>query len=1025
MEMLPGFMTSDFNTKKGIESMSFFSDAGMVAPLFLEIPESRILILCAEVGMGRTTVLSRMVLSQLEQGVPSRYYDFCGMLPEESISKLGEASRWSKRQDRMQAGSSLRAFVACDNVPVGDEADTEDQVRIIRSMVKSGCAVALSILPEDEPLAEQLGEARCYWSCDLQVSKPQSDAELLLHNTFVRGVPLLHFAIQKIHEPSIDSVPMDPAYQECYVSCVDSCVRPHMMEEERRLRCALLLLGSGTLEEAEEAVERLDRLMWQQLARDAPLFGVNVVERSFCCAGARSQDCLNIAYAVLDAMVREWPTLVSKCARILASRGDYDRAAVVSLLCTDERERCSIGLEWGVQFLDAGEINVVADALEAAVPCALNTSESFFRTQCVYSALVEANLEKAQNALCNLDLNSSYRRHAELALACKEMLSGRWPNEQVQKRMEDDGVGEALATHCIVLQLMSKGSLEEAYELLLDCSLRLRRSVSSAVLCIDLTLCSLLVGSTPDAEDVRAMQDDLQLLERSGLSWLLSAYDAILLVGKILAGQSSREMALEAYVQRFTRTRCAAMRGVLLIAAGVMDLRAGAHARAHVRLTQAFATLDSARMAVVAKCARLLDLVVRAELGEKVSQSDVESCKGESGAINKVVGMVKVALAAIYAHKTTAIGKASGALPRDAYWMANVLSNDCGIVSQRFREAMPSSWDSLAQSARRGHERFFGPEPVEESQNKSSNNMVLAHIVSDKAPRIEVCMMGGFDVYVDGTLMPASQLEKRRAKALLAILVAVPGHVAKRYTLVESIWPSYDYQSAIKCVYSATSVLRTEIGSMLAGNSVPLVVSNKANGTLSLNMEVFCCDVDAFERKARRLLDIASSESDVVSLCREIEDLYRGDLFVPPADGMGIVQKRAKELRALFADAMIAGSHAADCLGMRTLACRFARKACEADNMREDGIRTLVSALCSAGRHVEAEHCYEQYVGRVVDFTRRPPSMHLRQAIEELLGESSGREGIDGPTRKKKRDVRMRPLRPAASKQKGQLALKL
>ena len=44
--------------------------------------------------------------------------------------------------------------------------------------------------------------------------------------------------------------------------------------------------------------------------------------------------------------------------------------------------------------------------------------------------------------------------------------------------------------------------------------------------------------------------------------------------------------------------------------------------------------------------------------------------------------------------------------------------------------------------------------------------------------------------------------------------------------------------------------------------------------------------------------------------------------------------------------------------------------------------------------------------------------------MEELLGESTGREGLDMPTRKK-RDVRMQPLRLTANKQKGQLALRL
>jgi len=72
-------------------------------------------------------------------------------------------------------------------------------------------------------------------------------------------------------------------------------------------------------------------------------------------------------------------------------------------------------------------------------------------------------------------------------------------------------------------------------------------------------------------------------------------------------------------------------------------------------------------------------------------------------------------------------------------------------------------------------------------------------------------------------------------------------------------------------------------------------------------------------------------------------------------------------------------------LGMKSLACRFAKKAHNADNMREDAMKVLAIALCAAGRHAEAERCYEQFVGRVVDMTKRPPSRQLRQAVEELL----------------------------------------
>ncbi len=144
--------------------------------------------------------------------------------------------------------------------------------------------------------------------------------------------------------------------------------------------------------------------------------------------------------------------------------------------------------------------------------------------------------------------------------------------------------------------------------------------------------------------------------------------------------------------------------------------------------------------------------------------------------------------------------------------------------------------------------------------------------------------------------------------------------------------------------------------------------------------------MDVFEEKARQVLDLEGSDREVVALSRELEELYRGDLFVPPTDGMGVVQTRARELKDLYADSMIVAAHAASNLGMKTLACRFAQHAHAADELREDAVRILVIALCAAGRKVEAERCYEKYVGHMVDISRRPPSRHLRKEMQSLLG---------------------------------------
>ena len=234
-------------------------------------------------------------------------------------------------------------------------------------------------------------------------------------------------------------------------------------------------------------------------------------------------------------------------------------------------------------------------------------------------------------------------------------------------------------------------------------------------------------------------------------------------------------------------------------------------------------------------------------------------------------------------------------------------------------------------------------------------------------------------------------------RILIALLACLPGHAAKRFTIMESVWPEHDYETALRCVYSATSVLRAEICGLLKGVSgTDVVASNKSERTVLLKMDMVSCDVDAFEEKARSVLDGMENERLMVTLCRGVEDLYKGDLFVPPTDGAGVMESRARELRELFADAMVAGAQAAVRTEQPIVACRFARKAHETDPMREDAVRVLLVALCGAGRQVEAEQVYEQYVSHVVDVTRRPPSRSLRKVVGSLL---LGR-GNEGTTRR-------------------------
>lgn len=976
------------------------------------IPTSRILILCAEFGMGKTTVLSNLVYESLKSGIVSYYIDVAELTSQETHDKIREIARRCTKKYKDKVNTDYCALISVDNINVEDEYDAGKLAELIRRITSSDIAIAMSILPESEILVEQLGEARCLWSCDLRVARPSDRQEAELYDRYVQGIPLLQDALNKVDALSIGSVANDPSYQEPYLSVVESTVRKGMMSEEKRLRCAMHLLGSGSRTDLEEVMGTLDDVLWRMIARDAPFFGVDVIAGTFCCVGSHSLDCLSVAYSTLKTISHRWPMLVYHVCHRLAMREDYSRAAMIGLMCSSDKERCKICFEWAMEFIDVGEVNAVIDALDIANSMHDRSIPGYREAACVLISLNGGDLREAEQGHAKLGPDDPGSLRAIMALACRRLLRGDDHEWRYDVCVDADRIAEALNIHGKILSLVIAGRLEDAYQLSLESALRLDAStITSAIVEMDHVLCSFLTGIAPSPMDAELTTSAMELFERSGLVQLLRTCEGICAAGKLLSGRQPVKESFELYIQHAMRSKDTLLYGMYLLVAGISDIRISAYTRSHVRIVRATKVFESLKAKTLAAVSRLFDMAVRALLGESIGLFEIRACKGISEPLDDVAEILSAALLTPKTKRPT-IGEKKGCVgcPRDVYWIVNVLSYDCGSVSRRFCKMMPLAWkDSVVRAAGEIDEYFGGARHIArgllpsigEKDAPDSGGVDSGELGN---PHIEVCVLGGLEVYVSGVPIPANRLERRRAKSLLALLASVPGHVVKRYTIMESVWPTHDYQSANKCIYSATSVLRSEMGGT-AGDlgNLPAIVSNKTEGTVSFNVGAITCDVDVFEEMAHRLLDTEGADRQVVSMCREIEELYKGDLFVPPTDGMGIVQTRARELRELYADAMIAGAYAASNLGMKALACRFARKAHDVDELREDAVKVLVVCLCAVGRHVEAERCYERFVGRVIDVTHRPPSRHLREIVEALINEwASGQEkrkrelGADG-----------------------------
>ena len=968
----------------------------------------RIVFLCAEPGMGRTTLLTDVADICASSGERTKFIDMSGMGVSECLQQCTELARWVRKE----ASDAVRLSISIDNLPCGDEADAERQVRLLRVLLRNGANVYVSVLPEAEMMVEMMGEATCFWSYNLCIPYAQLHGGARVHDLFTRGIPALVEAYDRAEKRGDcrgGSPLADLGYQQAYIGVATASIRPTMMREEAVVRAALLLLGQGLMSEVEEVAGSVDADIWTSIARDAPLFGIDVVHETFCCAGASAVEGLRPIYAWLTGMVAQWPRFVCAVTRRLAIRGDFKRAAVVGRMCPDGEGRARVLCEWAPEFVDAGELGLVQDELASAHALGLAGVAGFAEAECLCDAVSKPSGQSLQIASSNTDTRQL--RLTRLVKHLRDLLAGKDVKDENLCAPATDALGSALALCGRALARMTDGRLEEAFVLVVDSPLRKKTgSLVATLLEMEYVCCSLLMGIVPPTSDIALLRDSLNLLDDERYASVLAVGESLLSFCSLLAGRKVFQESYETQVHRAARMRDTFLRAALLFASALVDVRGGSYVRAHVRLGQTITLLESLQKAKLAKVAHLIDICVRLVLAEHVPRAKINSCRGAGSAFDKAVTILLAATSPKRGNRPVGAGHwDTRAFPRDIHWVLNLLMGDFGGLSQRIREVMPPLWMQSVDRDSAEVDAVVGEWVASDERRATSTSGVrdegqesavdeLASLPGSKCIRINV--LGGMEVRAGGTAVGNTALERRRAKSMLALLAAVPGHVAKRFTIMESVWPEYDYDTAHRCVYSATSVLRTEMCQALGDEEATSVVfSNRSDRTVLLNMDMVSCDVDAFEEKSRRVLDSTGDDRLIVALCRDIEDLYRGPLFVPPTDGLGIVGARARELQGLYVDAMVAGAEAAMRTDMKSVACRFARKAHEGDAMREDAVRVLLVALCDAGRQVEAVQAYERYVSCVVDVTRRPPSRGLRKVAAQLLGERTS----DKATHRKRR----------------------
>lgn len=930
-------------------AMSLFQSDGTLG--------ARIVCLCAEPGMGRRDVVTGILALAARNGARVFRRDLASSTQEEACTFL---TRLARRVE--QLGGSV--VVGVDVIPPSDEAHVARQVRALRRVQAAGASVVVSVDPEGAQLVESMPECALIRGADLLVQAGVGAGSNSMTREVLRlsrGIPSLVSALVPETYRQDGPIALSASYLDALSGLVAASLRKTLIDEELRLRLAMLLLGRGSVDDLAGVIGSAPTDLLESLCTGAPLYGVSPDLRTFSCLTSVPGQAFAVCLRRMEVPCALFPEIPVAVVGALIARHDYGRAAAIGAL-----PECSAAsgliLEHGVEFVDAGEAELVGTL--AASP-ALSDAPDATRVSGLLALLKEGpwSPEVADGVLA---ANNAAGRGL---LAARLLLKGR-TESPVPSECEGP-LERTLAVHREACALMLSGRFTAATRLLVT-GLDTTRgaSVSGALLAVDDVVARLMTGGASATDDLDEACAVLRKRPLRGLSGYLAIAQV---VRGVMAGGTRSADAAQAIAARAERSGELLVQAVALLGGCVTDLREGAYARAHVRSTLASSLAVTMGSGYLLRVAALLGEVAGFMTGAPAAPMVAEEPADD---LDVVTALVREAF--LIGEDPLAAARIPAEVPWDALWLLRILLRDMGVLSDLIAERVPARWRKAVTAS-----APEAPEPVGEGDGEPGAS-------SGGVAPIELELLGGFTLRVRGVPVPDWKIERRNAKSVLEYLVLRHGSGTKRFRLVEQVWPDCDYVTGFNRAYQATSVLRSAIAEIDPG--IDPFVTSRTSREISIDLGTVTCDVDEFRTCARDAAD-AEDAAEALGLARRAERLYVGDLYLPAADSTGFIAALRSELRNLYADAMVAGAEAALRLGRARTAVRLAREALAANDLREDAVKPLVRALRESGRSVEASREVRGYEARLA---RATGGRTRRRLATKAAGDGGSDDGKSG-----------------------------
>lgn len=819
----------------------------------------------------------------------------------------------------------------------------------------SECALLCDVLPEHRLVGARdllaLRSELASWARGL-------DDEGTLRDLFAAtgGIPSLVEARVMASSPRDDPSRRCAAYRRRLGTLLLDAVTCPLIEDERRLRCALVLLGSGSLEEVSALGVPLSAELVASTREECPVLGIDALGVRFSVVGGGT-----CPAPCVDEVSWRYPDLVFEVVQRLVSRGALSQAIAVAGRCVDSIDMLSVAAAFPAEIFDAGGASLLRSTLAASAPTGSDELD-LRRVRAVLEVAEGGGADLSEQALGPGPVTDQVRllgRVRDLYAAGPALpwrRTGDGCREGGVASLVRDATRSRFAAHLQARSHILSGAFGDALRVLAREEGRTDggATLGGALMAVDAYVCARFLGKVVSLGEKAALADALAFLRASMPDPWAVYEEALCWVADTACGTSAgRGGAMEALAAADSHgdgamaslVRCGMALGEL--ARGELD---DAVAHAH-------AALEGHGAPWASRCSSLVVAVVSMLRGEERGIG-VERGGGPLGAVAEAVAYGLG-------------GSRDGA--RERRIRSRLASQGCDAASALLvgaavsldREDAEGLWRLLPENWR--------------GAVRARRGLTGRQTPEGERPGVRVSVLGDLRVTVDGREVPPSSW--RRGSAQLVEYLAVrEGHRAYRHEVLPTFWPDRGQEACLQAFYQMTSAVRRAIGRGREGD--PVIVCR--NGVVALSEPLVECDIDELRAALAAVFGPGSDERRVDAALKAMA-LYSGGLRVPergPAFEFFAAERDRLECR--YVDALVrAAALSAGCSREHDgiVLAQAAWGLCPA---RDDAATCYVRMLMAAHRYSEAAQVCRDHAGTVEGVYGSPPSPELTALAREV-----------------------------------------